>query len=201
MGINERKEKHREILRRRIINEAFKILSENGWEKLTIRNLADSIDYSPRTIYLYFKNKDALISAVIEEVFSETVSRLDTLAEKIDDSEQIILSMIDRHIRNGIQIPLLYRSIVNEVNGKSHITGTAEKALLDKLANLLSQFISKEQKLSPEQTAEFFINTLRSTTLMLINKLPELNREEIEAYIEFYKETFSRGLLWEKENN
>ncbi|CAN5824002.1 TetR/AcrR family transcriptional regulator [soil metagenome] len=69
MGITERREREREALRTRIVESARDIVSEEGLEALSMRAIAERIEYSPGTIYLYFRDKDELVREVIQEGF------------------------------------------------------------------------------------------------------------------------------------
>lgn len=69
MGIPERREREREELRTRIVEAARDILSEEGLDRLSIRAIAERIEYSPATIYLYFRDKDELIREVVKVGF------------------------------------------------------------------------------------------------------------------------------------
>ncbi|HET7275647.1 MAG TPA: TetR/AcrR family transcriptional regulator [Longimicrobiaceae bacterium] len=69
MGINERREREKEALRTRIVEAARDIVSAEGLEALSMRALAERIEYSPATLYLYFKDKDELIQEVVREGF------------------------------------------------------------------------------------------------------------------------------------
>ncbi|MEM6766915.1 MAG: TetR/AcrR family transcriptional regulator [Bacteroidota bacterium] len=69
MGITERKEREKLEMRQLIIKGAMDMFLEEGFDKTTIRKIAQRIEYSPATIYLYFKNKDELFYAVHEEAF------------------------------------------------------------------------------------------------------------------------------------
>ena len=60
MGIAERKEREKMEMHDRILQAATVMFLEDGYEKTSIRNIADKIEYSPATIYLYFKDKDEL---------------------------------------------------------------------------------------------------------------------------------------------
>jgi AcrR family transcriptional regulator len=75
MGIAERKEREREDVRRKILDAAHDLFEKQGYENVTMRAVADAIEYSPTTIYLHFENKDALVEALcfadFERLFSE----------------------------------------------------------------------------------------------------------------------------------
>lgn len=71
MGIAERREREKELLRASIVEAARDLLSEQGLAALSMRAIAERIEYSPATIYLYFKDKEALIQEVVEAGFDQ----------------------------------------------------------------------------------------------------------------------------------
>lgn len=73
MGIVERKEREKEEMRKLILEAAQKLFLENGFEKVSIRNIADAIEYSPATIYLYYKDKNDLLYALHQIAFQKLV--------------------------------------------------------------------------------------------------------------------------------
>ena len=71
MGISERKERQRRDLRQEILSAALQVFANEGYQQLSMRRLAEKIEYSPTTIYLHFKDKAALFECVCEETFSQ----------------------------------------------------------------------------------------------------------------------------------
>ena len=69
MGIAERREREKEALRTRIVEAARDIVSEEGLDALSMRAIAQRAEYSPATIYLYFRDKEALLREVIQAGF------------------------------------------------------------------------------------------------------------------------------------
>jgi AcrR family transcriptional regulator len=69
LGIAERREREKEALRTRIVEAARDIISERGLDALSMRAIAERIEYSPATIYLYFRDKDELLGEVIRAGF------------------------------------------------------------------------------------------------------------------------------------
>lgn len=69
MAIKDRKERDKLDRRKLIIQSATKLFLEQGYEKTSIRNIADDIEYSPATIYLYFKEKDEIFFVLHEQGF------------------------------------------------------------------------------------------------------------------------------------
>ncbi len=69
MGIKDRKQREKEQLQEHILKAARDLFLEKGFEDTSIRNIADKIEYSPGTIYLYFKDKDAIFHELHKEGF------------------------------------------------------------------------------------------------------------------------------------
>lgn len=61
MGIVERKERESLQMKQRILKMAMKLFLEKGYENVTIRRIATKIEYSPATIYLYYKDKNEIL--------------------------------------------------------------------------------------------------------------------------------------------
>ena len=84
MGINERKERQKLELRRKILAEAESILLTKGWSQLSIRNIASAIEYSPATIYLYFDSKDEIGYELMEKGFKQLTATMRPYFEEAD---------------------------------------------------------------------------------------------------------------------
>jgi AcrR family transcriptional regulator len=69
MSINERKVRERAEREGRIVAAAAAIAEEHGWDAVTIRRLADEIEYSQPVLYSHFANRDAIVAAVAVEGF------------------------------------------------------------------------------------------------------------------------------------
>jgi AcrR family transcriptional regulator len=69
MTIATRKERQKEELRGKILQTAKELFMELGFDGISIRNIAERIEYSPTTIYLYFKDKDDIFYALHQEGF------------------------------------------------------------------------------------------------------------------------------------
>ncbi len=61
MSVADRKAREKEALKMLILKGAKKLFIEKGIEQTTIRNIADEIDYSVGTVYVYFKDKNAIL--------------------------------------------------------------------------------------------------------------------------------------------
>src|SRR5437660_11416973 len=69
MGIKERQERDREAVRRAILDAARDLFVTEGYANVSIRKIAERIEYSPAAIYSYFPSKDDIFFALAEEGF------------------------------------------------------------------------------------------------------------------------------------
>lgn len=79
MGITERKQRHKEDLRHRILEAAKKLFVQQGYEATSIRKIAKEIEFSPTTIYIYYKDKNDIIFALHQEGFKMLYDKFNTL--------------------------------------------------------------------------------------------------------------------------
>ncbi len=77
MGISERKQRQQEQVRAAILAQSWQIVQDEGWESLSIRRIADAIEYSTPVVYKHFESKDAIMSAFSEEGYALLAKRLD----------------------------------------------------------------------------------------------------------------------------
>lgn len=69
MGVKERQERAREEVRRKILDAARELFVAEGYRSVSIRKVAEKIEYSPAALYSYFPSKDDLFFALAEEGF------------------------------------------------------------------------------------------------------------------------------------
>ncbi len=105
-----KKEKHREDLKKEILTAAKQLLNEKGYEAISLRAIADKIDYSAGTIYLYFKDKNEIIHALHQEGFRQLVSHF-KMYEVIEHPFERLKAMGRAYIQFATQNPDLYQLI------------------------------------------------------------------------------------------
>lgn len=81
MGVAERRAREKDEKRQRILDAAAQIILDEGFEKLTIRKIAEKLEYSAGTIYLYFKDKSELIFEYCDETFELLLDQLSDLED------------------------------------------------------------------------------------------------------------------------
>ena len=138
MGIEERKEREKKMRRQQMMDAAKKVFASKGFDRATIENVAEEAEFSPATLYLYFKSKDELLASL-------NLKMLQTLIDKME------------HVRDQEGLSPKKKIIALE-------KALYEVYLTDPLnvVNVL-RFQSKEnlRKLSPELASQIRDYTLR----------------------------------------
>ncbi len=89
MGTEERKEREKLEMRQRIIKTALKLFMKEGLDNVSMRGIADKIEYSPGAIYSYFKDKAEIIHAIHDEGFEKLYALQKTLNPIKDPFERL----------------------------------------------------------------------------------------------------------------
>jgi AcrR family transcriptional regulator len=90
MSIADRKQREKDDMRNLILGAARQIFLEKGYELTSIRAIAERIEYSPGTIYLYFKDKDEIFHLLHEEGFRIMLNKMGVLAHVADPFERLL---------------------------------------------------------------------------------------------------------------
>lgn len=85
MGIAERRLRQKDEVRSSILATAWQIVKEEGWQALSIRKIADAIEYSVPVIYDHFENKEAILFEFGKEGFQLLTKKIQQAIEKNDD--------------------------------------------------------------------------------------------------------------------
>lgn len=90
MPISDRKEREKEMRRKDIIDTAEKLIFENGYENITMADIAKGSELARSTLYLYFKNKKEIYlsisirgTQILNKMFKEYYNRGETGIEKV----------------------------------------------------------------------------------------------------------------------
>lgn len=108
MGVIERRERERGEVRRKILDAARDLFASEGYDRITMRRIAEAIEYSPTTIYNHFEDKDDLILALCHEDFGRLLAVFDT-QEPVDDPVERLRRLGHAYASFARQSPNHYR--------------------------------------------------------------------------------------------
>ena len=82
MGIEERKEREKKMRRQQIMDAAKKVFAAKGFGGATMENIAEEAEFSPATLYLYFKNKDELFASLNLRMLQDLITRMEDVRDR-----------------------------------------------------------------------------------------------------------------------
>jgi AcrR family transcriptional regulator len=92
MGIAERRLRQKEEVRANILSTAWKLVKDEGWQSLSIRKIADAIEYSVPVIYDHFENKEDILLQFGKDGFGLLIKKLQQAKKRSEDpAEQLRL--------------------------------------------------------------------------------------------------------------
>lgn len=207
MGIKERKTREKEELRLKILFAAADLITENGIENLSIRKLASRIDYSPRTVYLYFRDKDDILYHLVEHGFTVTLEALEQLKHSLpenagNDSFFILEKMLRRHISIALSSPNHYRVVFEVLQKSSFSPGPAqmqiEKNVFHDVAlcmGLNPESLSDKEKEDAGERVFLLFSVLRGFAISLIKSAHDLGTDQVEKMTDRFIDMVKRCLF------
>jgi AcrR family transcriptional regulator len=107
MGIEDRKQREREQMRTKILDAAKKLFLEKGFEETSIRAIAEQIEYSPSTLYLYYKDKVSIFHDLHSQGFAQMNRDFAVLLHVRDPFERLV-AMGRAYIQFALENPDFY---------------------------------------------------------------------------------------------
>src|SRR5215469_16493619 len=108
MGVKERREREKSETRDKILDAARELFVSHGYEGVSMRKVADKIEYSPTAIYVHFADKQALFRELCHRDFERLAQVFQGTDLPRDPLER--LKRIGRtYVEFGRQYPNHYR--------------------------------------------------------------------------------------------
>lgn len=111
MGVAERKGRERAEREHRIVAAARVIAEREGWDAVTIRRLAEEIEYSQPVLYSHFENRDAIVAAVAVEGFKELAAALREAAGESTGRRGALKNVALAYLAFALSRPALYQAM------------------------------------------------------------------------------------------
>lgn len=108
MGLKERREREKENLRQEILDAAREMFAIEGYANVSMRKIADKIEYSPTTIYLYFKDKNDLLNQICEDTFGKLYAVVSKMQAESATALECLRKGIKAYIEFGLAHPHHY---------------------------------------------------------------------------------------------
>lgn len=93
MSCLERRKREKEEIRKSILDAARSIAAKDGWHSVTIRKIADSIEYTPPIVYEHFENKEDIIRELINTGFNIMFEESEATRKTETDSKKLLMKL------------------------------------------------------------------------------------------------------------
>jgi AcrR family transcriptional regulator len=147
MGVKERREREKLEIRDLILDAARELFITEGYEGVSMRKVADRIEYSPTAIYLHFADKQELFRELCHADFAALAEQLNLLAQHPDPVERLRQTGL-AYIQFGLHYPNHYKLMfmtahpAGDLGPKDQeVKGNPEKDAYAMLRHLVQQAI------------------------------------------------------------
>lgn len=108
MGIKERREREKLKTRDKILDAARELFVKHGYDGVTMRKVAEKIEYSPTAIYVHFTDKEKLFQELCYQDFAR-LAQVFNEAELPSDPVERLLHIGRTYVEFGTRFPNHYR--------------------------------------------------------------------------------------------
>ncbi|MBP3040810.1 TetR/AcrR family transcriptional regulator [Bacillaceae bacterium Marseille-Q3522] len=202
MGIAERRQEEIEKIKKKIIEAASYILMKEGYEKLSIRKIADKIEYSPGIIYHYFKDKGEIIATVVENGYQKILKNIIDVPVDQENPEKSLIQGLKKYIQIMLENPGQFKAVLmNDIQEVQDKVNILEKGISKKRKSIemLSQLIAftiekgKFRAVDEELTAQIiWTSTHGLIARLLLEK--NISEEQKNRLIEHHFDILLHGL-------
>lgn len=119
MGSKQRRVREKEGLREEILDAARTLFVKEGYESVSIRKIADKIEYAPGTIYLYFRDKAEILDRICEETFAKLHRKMEAIEHDTAAPLDKLRRGLRTYIQFGLENPNHY--VVTFIQAKVHL--------------------------------------------------------------------------------
>jgi len=103
-----RRQRLKQELREEILSAARDLFVKEGYESVSMRKIADKGGFAPGTIYLYFEDKDAILTGICIETFAKLDARMNAIANDKGDPLERLRRGGRQYIQFGLDHPHHY---------------------------------------------------------------------------------------------
>lgn len=122
-----RKPADQSVNRDDILVAAADVLQRNGYEATTMKDIAAEVNLTAASLYHHFKNKDALLLAVLEAGLDMVIEQLDPIVQSDQPCADKLRAMIRAHVVSLTQHTAVGAAMVFEIRSLMHQDGNGAK--------------------------------------------------------------------------
>ncbi|MET7845085.1 TetR/AcrR family transcriptional regulator [Streptomyces sp. NPDC005356] len=137
MSVQERKQRERAARERLIVATARELAEQQGWDAVTTRRLAESIEYSQPVLYSHFRGKREIIGAVALEGATEMAVALRAATAAAAGPRERVVALARGYLDFAERNPAVYDALFQLDGGLAYAQEDTPEPLKDAFAALL----------------------------------------------------------------
>lgn len=195
-----RREQERDNLRRAILDAAAGLFLEQGYDGLSMRQIAERIGYSATTIYRYYEDKDALLFAIVQEGFFRFGEQLEEAAQSSADPRERLAALGHAYIDFGLKNPAYYRLMFMQRFDFLFQRRTEQQAPMIDSFGVLRQAVEQAMRAGvlrlgdPETTSAVIWAVVHGITSLAIAGSEHFNERQVRESSELAMRMIGEGL-------
>ncbi len=156
-----------------IVSAARKLAETEGWDAVTIRRLAEQIEYSQPVLYSHFRGKDEIVGAVALEGFAELTAAVRSAVPGKAAGRAAVAALADAYLDFAERHPALYDAMFSLSNGLPFADVATPEPLLEGFAALRDTLSEVAGTVDPDVFTEVCWAALHGlVTLTRAGRLP-----------------------------
>lgn len=208
-GLETPAERRRRETRDAILLAAERVFARDGEEGLSIRRLADEVDYSPAAIYKYFRSKDDLIQELKNAFFEKLMANMNLSLEESRPFSGLCRNCVLTYILTALDRPHHYAAAfagVNTEDGDEDGHGQDDSPAVlayDMLSEMVSSGIEEgsfRQDLDVDVVAKSLWASMHGLVMLMIHypEFPAKGPGDVsvsrDEFMRFHADLIIRGL-------
>jgi AcrR family transcriptional regulator len=183
MGYIERKMRDRTAVRQAILIAAREIARKDGWQAVTIRKIAEKIEYSPPVVYEHFVNKADLINELLRSGHLMIVTKVEEVLQKNPSPKQFLREFAAIVWEFALNNPDLHQLMFSGEAFEQAEPPEEAKRSVDPVKDAFGQIVAGGEEKARELMFHWFCLTYGATAVTIRFPLPPelsgINRKEL----------------------
>jgi AcrR family transcriptional regulator len=191
MEVIERKPRNREQTRSGILKTAKLIARQEGWQAVSIRKIADAIDYSAPIVYEYFDSKDVLLDEIRNEGFRHLYQEYERILKLYRDPEKRLYEISILQWEFARQQPEIYQVMYN-LDGAYCTIPVYQSETMQDVSRIVSETLFSFIPKSKESIRRLYFQWWSLSHGMIALAMLLQDEQPLDQSEEVYRETMRR---------
>lgn len=185
MAVSVRREAQKKAIREAILVASRNIVTNEGWQAVSIRKIADAIGYSLPVVYDYFKSKDAILEEFVKNGFAMLTEEITFAKDKLTEPTAQLEAIGDAYFNFAFKHSEYYQmmfglgmptcEMVREVEEIGNFSGT----VISTMQKMMTPPVIKEQTILKFHTFWSILHGLTSINMVNVAATPNRLQQQV----------------------